>query len=129
MNRPADAEQAARRALVLEPKSLPLRYCLGRILAVAGERPFEAMDHLQAAMAEVPEAHLGMAHVLANAGLFGDAGREIQRYLTKVEGDKTADRKEAAVRAQRALNRIRAAAGGETEIAFDALRADLEAGL
>ncbi|MBI1792095.1 MAG: hypothetical protein HYR60_31615 [Acidobacteria bacterium] len=81
LNRLAEAEEAARRALALNPGLAPAHYWIGRILAAEQRRPYEALEHLQKALPSIAEAHLVMAQILAQAGIAEDAARQVEHYL------------------------------------------------
>lgn len=76
-----EAETATRHALDLAPEKSSVRFMLGRILALDGNNPTEAMEILRQATQEFPEARLALAVVLIRQGAVDQAAVELQAYL------------------------------------------------
>jgi Tfp pilus assembly protein PilF len=56
MQKPHEAEAAARRALAIDPRYARAHYMLGFVLAATGKNRTEALQHLKAASTEMPAA-------------------------------------------------------------------------
>jgi tetratricopeptide (TPR) repeat protein len=76
-----DAEQVARRSLKLNPTRSKLRYVLGMSIVTDGGDKTEALFNLQRAAADVPEAHLLAAKLLAESGRRDEAAKHLDDYL------------------------------------------------
>jgi tetratricopeptide (TPR) repeat protein len=78
LHRFPEAEAATRHALDLAPERSNARYMLGRILAVEGNKPTEAVEILGQAVEEFPDARLPLAVVLLQQGAADQAAAELQ---------------------------------------------------
>jgi tetratricopeptide (TPR) repeat protein len=76
-----DAEQVARLSLKLNPTRSKLRYVLGMSIVTDGGDKTEALFNLQRAAADVPEAHLLAAKLLAESGRRDEAAKHLDDYL------------------------------------------------
>jgi len=96
LNRYHEAEQAARRALQLDSSLLKVRYILAVSLIAQHADSIEALENLQRAAADVPEAHLVAANILAQTGRSSDAAKQLEDYLRATpEQDKERQKVEA----------------------------------
>lgn len=87
LQRYREAGQLARQALRIVPGLLRIRYVLGlSLLAGAGDRK-EALDNLERAAPEIPEAHLLAAKILAEGGERDGAVKHLNDYLSKARPD------------------------------------------
>lgn len=82
-----EAEQVARRSLKINPSRLKLRYVLGLSIITDGGDKTEALYNLQRAAAEVPEAHLLAAKILAESGRRDEAAKHLDDYLRSAPQD------------------------------------------
>jgi hypothetical protein len=64
---------------------------LGRILALDGNNPTEAVQILRQAIPEFPEARLPLAVVLIRQGAVDQAAAELQAYLKTLDSPKKQD--------------------------------------
>lgn len=74
-------EDAARKALALDPKSPRAHYLLGAVLAMQAGKELEALEHLQAAYHDTPKAHLLAAQVRLKMGDMRHARQDLTDYL------------------------------------------------
>jgi tetratricopeptide (TPR) repeat protein len=81
LNRFPEAEAVTRHALELAPKESSTRFMLGRILAMDGNNPTEAVEILRQATPEFPEARLSLAGFFIRQGAVDQAAAELQAYL------------------------------------------------
>ena len=81
LDRPGDAESAARRALKIAPNDHRAHLLLGWSLRAQFRFSEEALVSLQSAAREYPEAHLAAADVLIHDGSLAAAREEIKAYL------------------------------------------------
>jgi len=79
-----EAEQVARRALRLDSGLLKMRYILAVSLIARHGDNTEALENLERAAAEVPNAHLLAADILSQAGRRDDAAKQLEQYLSSV---------------------------------------------
>jgi tetratricopeptide (TPR) repeat protein len=86
LNRMAEAETAANEALRLDSKFPRAHYLLGHMLATRTGHDEEALRHLRAAFAEVPNAHIVAAQVLLRRGDQASVVAELREYLKTGEG-------------------------------------------
>jgi tetratricopeptide (TPR) repeat protein len=82
-----EAGAMARRALKLDPTVLKVRFVLGISLAREGGDQAEALDNLQRAAVEFPNAHLVAAKILAETNRREDAAKQLQDYLSSPQSD------------------------------------------
>lgn len=81
LDRPQDAEPPIRRALEIERNNRRAHLLLGWSLANQHRYTAAALESLQLAAREFPEAHLAAADVLVHQGSFEGARTEVQAYL------------------------------------------------
>ena len=81
LDRPADAESSARKALEIVPGDRRANLLLGWSLAAQLRFSKEALLSLRLAAREYPEAHLAAADVLIHDGSLPGARKEIEAYL------------------------------------------------
>lgn len=81
-----DAEEAARRALSVDPGSDVSHYFLGVSLELQGKDDTEALEHLERVQTRFPRAHLVAAEILQRMGKKKEAKSQLQAYLAS--GDK-----------------------------------------
>jgi Flp pilus assembly protein TadD len=87
LDRPGDAEFAARKALEIAPGDRRANLMLGWSLRVQFRYSKEALLNLQSAAREYPEAHLAAADVLIHEGSLAGARKEIKAYLASGSDD------------------------------------------
>jgi tetratricopeptide (TPR) repeat protein len=87
-----EAGDAARRALKLDSSLLQMRYILGLSLTMAGGDKAEALENVQLAAAEFPQARLLAGRILEANGQRAEAARQVDAYLHSAPAD-SADRK------------------------------------
>lgn len=87
LDRPGDAEQSARRGLEIVPADRRANLMLGWSLTAQLRFSKEALQALQSAAREYPEAHLAAADVLIHQGSLVDARQEVQAYLATGSAD------------------------------------------
>jgi tetratricopeptide (TPR) repeat protein len=92
LKRYAEAGQAARQALRLDPAQLKLRYILALTLSMEPGHEAEALDNLERAAAEIPKARRLAADILIQSGRRSDAVRQLEQYLRTLPEQDT-DRK------------------------------------
>jgi tetratricopeptide (TPR) repeat protein len=78
----SEAEQAARRALAIDPGLNRARLILGLSLVAIGKESVEAIDALRRAAGDFPRAHVAAAEALARMGRSSDAAAELRAYLS-----------------------------------------------
>jgi tetratricopeptide (TPR) repeat protein len=78
----ARGEEAARKALSLDPKSTKAHYLLGTVLAMQPGKELEALEHLQAAYHDTPKARLLAAQVRVRMGDTKRARQDLTDYLS-----------------------------------------------
>ena len=81
LDRYHEAAEVARRALKLNPSLSKIRYVLGVSIVSEGGDKAEALDNLQRAAADIPEAHLLVAKILADTDRREDAANHLEEYL------------------------------------------------
>jgi len=81
LERPAEAETAARKAIRLDASSASARYFLGLALLHQQKNTSEALDNLQRASGTLPRARLAIAEVVEKRGDVERARNELQAYL------------------------------------------------
>jgi len=74
-------EDAARKALALDPKNPRAHYLLGTVLAMQPGKELEALEHLQAAAHDTPKARLLAAQVRVRIGDVERARQDLTDYL------------------------------------------------
>lgn len=82
-----EGEQMARRALRLDPSLLQIRYILGFTIIKENGDKAEALKNLERAAAEIPQAHLLAAKILAETNRRNDAVEHLVEYLRSPPGD------------------------------------------
>jgi tetratricopeptide (TPR) repeat protein len=87
LNRLAESEAAARRALDIDSSSELGHFLLGNALAAENKDPQQALRHLTRANRFYPGAHVTAAGILARQGHREEAKIELQAYLDS--GDET----------------------------------------
>ena len=87
LHRPGDAESAARKALEIVPADRRANLLLGWSLTAQSHFSKEALQALQLAAREYPEAHLAAADVLIHDGSLAGARREVEAYLASGSSD------------------------------------------
>lgn len=87
LNRPVDAESAARKALEIVPEDRRANLLLGWSLTAQSHFSKEASRVLHLAAREYPEAHLAAADVLIHDGSIDGARKEVQAYLASGSTD------------------------------------------
>jgi tetratricopeptide (TPR) repeat protein len=85
LNRLPEAEAALRGALLLDATFAKAHYMLGLVLIIQQKAPSEALEHLDKAAGEVPEARLKAAGLLVRNGRSSDAASQLRRYLASAE--------------------------------------------
>jgi tetratricopeptide (TPR) repeat protein len=81
MKRYREAGEVARRALKVAPGLARVRYVLAVSLIAEHGDSAEALDNLQRAAAEIPQARLLAADLLVQAGRREEAARQLEAYL------------------------------------------------
>src|SRR5207248_9190494 len=81
MQRYADAETSARKAIRLDGSDASARYLLGLALLQQQKSTSEALEHLQRACENVPRARLVIAEVVEKGGDVERAKNELRAYL------------------------------------------------
>jgi tetratricopeptide (TPR) repeat protein len=74
-------EEAARKALALDPKNSRVHYLLGTVLSMRPGKEPEALEHLQAAAEQTPKARLLAAQLRVRLGDIPSARRDLTDYL------------------------------------------------
>jgi len=74
-------EDAARKALALDPKNSKAHYLLGAVLATQPGKELDALEHLQAAAHDTPKARLLAAQVRVRMGDIKHARQDLTDYL------------------------------------------------
>ena len=87
LHRYSEAGEMARRALRVVPGMSKLHYILGITLLTSDVNRKEALDNLERASAEIPQAHLFAAKVLAEDGQRDGAVRHLTEYLAQPQLD------------------------------------------
>jgi Flp pilus assembly protein TadD len=87
LDRPADAEAAARKALEIAPADRRANLLLGWSLRAQFRFSKEALVSLESAAREFPEAHLAAADVLIHDGSLTGARKEVEAYLASGSTD------------------------------------------
>lgn len=87
LDRPGDAEASARKALEIAPNDRRANLLLGWSLRAQFRFSREALQSLQSAAREFPEAHLAAADVLIHDGSLTGARKEIEAYLASGSTD------------------------------------------
>jgi Flp pilus assembly protein TadD len=87
LDRPGDAESAARKALEIAPNDRRANLLLGWSLRAQFHYSEEALVSLQSAAREYPEARLAAADVLIHNGSLAAAREEIKGYLSSGSAD------------------------------------------
>lgn len=81
LQRHAEAEEAARRALRLDPLSGGARYVLGLSLIAQNRLLAEALEHFRQVQNRIPAARLLAAEILIQLGRATEAALELRQYL------------------------------------------------
>jgi tetratricopeptide (TPR) repeat protein len=81
LDRLRDAEESARKALEIERTNRRAHLVLGWSMASQHRYTAEALDSLQIAAREFPEAHLAAADVLVHRGSLDGARAQVEGYL------------------------------------------------
>jgi Flp pilus assembly protein TadD len=76
-----EAERAGRRALALDPARRQTQYVLGVSLAAQGREPAQALENLESAAPDYPEARVAAAEVLQGRGERAAAIEQLRKYL------------------------------------------------
>jgi len=76
-----EAESSVRRALEVSPRSIPAHYALGQVLYGEKKNTSEALESLQKAAEDFPNARLLLADMLLVRGAFPEAVQELRKYL------------------------------------------------
>jgi Flp pilus assembly protein TadD len=87
LDRPADAESSARKALEIASNDRRANLLLGWSLTAQFRYSKEALAALQLAARDYPEAHLAAADVLMHTGSLAQARQEVQAYLASGSAD------------------------------------------
>lgn len=74
------AEEAARKAVALDPLNVKGRYLLGTILVSESKLTDEALDNLRTAAGDFPDARLPLAILYLQRGRIAEAQRELSRW-------------------------------------------------
>ena len=90
-----DAETAARAALELNPLMTRARYILGLSLMEQHKFTPEALDNLQRASKEIPQARLAAAQLFEITGQATEARNQLQAYLSNGKGEQNSDQVKA----------------------------------
>ena len=85
-NQPGEAEQEAQTAAELEPADAKYHYLLGFLLARLPETRLRAVEHLDYAAREMPEAHLVLAQLYSIEGQPQTEAAEVAAYEKAVRG-------------------------------------------
>jgi tetratricopeptide (TPR) repeat protein len=81
-HRYAEAEQAARWALQIQPEAATSRYLLGSILVEEGKITAEAARLLESVREDYPRARLFLAMIMVAKGDHAQAAEELRQYLS-----------------------------------------------
>jgi tetratricopeptide (TPR) repeat protein len=76
-----EGENAARRALEIDPVNVNARYFLGRILAIEGHDLSDAVELLRKSREQYPAAHLTLANIYLKQNQTEEAIGELRGYL------------------------------------------------
>ena len=80
LNRPAESETVARRALNLNSAHEPSRYYLGVSLAFQHKDDSRALEYLQKVSGRFPKAHIVVAQILERLGMKQAARGQLEEY-------------------------------------------------
>jgi tetratricopeptide (TPR) repeat protein len=87
LQRYGEAGPMAVRALRIDPENTKLHFILAISLIGEQQDPDRALDHLQRAAPEIPEAHMVAAELLLKRGRPAEARNHLEEYLRSVPAD------------------------------------------